>query len=41
MLSRATVFGRYVALAGSLDEGVMRALERKARMLNEIREIAA
>jgi SNF2 family DNA or RNA helicase len=39
--SRSTVFGRYLALAGSVDEGVMRALERKGRMLAEIKEIAA
>jgi SNF2 family DNA or RNA helicase len=39
--ARPLVFGRYLALAGSLDEGIQRALERKARLLAEIREIAA
>jgi SNF2 family DNA or RNA helicase len=39
--ARPTVFGRYLALAGSLDEGIQAALERKARLLSEIKEIAA
>jgi SNF2 family DNA or RNA helicase len=38
---KPTVFARYLALVGSIDESVMRVLERKARALAEIKEIAA